>query len=145
MIVAFFGHSGFSEEEKYKQRLLDLFDEHFSGEQVDFYLGYYGRFDRFAYSCAKKYKEKHPNANLILVTPYFNETTHSVLKPDYDLIFYPELESVPPKYRIIKRNEWTARAADLIITYVTHTFGGAYKAYSYAKKKGKKIINLYEQ
>lgn len=27
--------------------------------------------------------------------------------------------------------------ADLIITYVTHSFGGAYKAYSYAKKEGK--------
>ena len=32
--------------------------------------------------------------------------------------------------------------ADLVIVYLEHTWGGAYQAYEYAKRKGKVIINL---
>ena len=32
--------------------------------------------------------------------------------------------------------------ADLIIVYIDHSFGGAYQAYQYAKRKGKVIFNL---
>ena len=35
--------------------------------------------------------------------------------------------------------------ADLIIAYVDHPYGGAYKTLEYAKKKQKNIINLAEQ
>ncbi len=32
--------------------------------------------------------------------------------------------------------------ADFIITYVNHAYGGAYSAFTYAKRKGKEIVNL---
>ena len=32
--------------------------------------------------------------------------------------------------------------SDCVIAYITHTFGGAYSTYLYAKKKGKAIFNI---
>ena len=34
--------------------------------------------------------------------------------------------------------------ADLVISYIDHDWGGAYKTYRYAKKKGKVVFNLAE-
>ena len=34
--------------------------------------------------------------------------------------------------------------SELIIAYVNHEYGGAYKALQIAKRKGKKIINIFE-
>jgi hypothetical protein len=33
-------------------------------------------------------------------------------------------------------------SADIVIAYIDHAWGGAYKTYSYAKRKKKRIINL---
>ena len=63
----------------------------------------------------------------------------------FDSIVYPPLEAVPLKFAIIKRNEWMIREADLVITYISHSFGGAYKSMRYAQRKKKRVINLAEQ
>ena len=60
----------------------------------------------------------------------------------YDSILYPPLETVPKRFAINKRNEWMIVQADLVISYIDHEFGGAYKTFAYAKKKKKKIIEL---
>ena len=33
-------------------------------------------------------------------------------------------------------------AADLVIAYITHEWGGAYQSYTHARKKRKEIFNL---
>ena len=63
----------------------------------------------------------------------------------YDSSVYPPIENVPMRFAINKRNEWMINQADLVIAYVDHTFGGAYKTLQYAKRKKKQIINLAEQ
>ena len=60
------------------------------------------------------------------------------------LMIYPALENVPPKYAIIRRNEWMIDKADLLIAYVTHGWGGAARTYRYAKQKGIPTVNLAE-
>jgi hypothetical protein len=66
-----------------------------------------------------------------------------LLKNDlYDISVYPPLEGVPLRFAISKRNEWMARKSDLVIAYVKHNFGGAYKAVEFAKRNGKRIINV---
>ena len=60
----------------------------------------------------------------------------------YDSSIYPPIETVPPKFAITKRNEWMVSNADLIIAFVKHKYGGAYKTLTWAKRKNKKIINL---
>lgn len=58
MIIAFFGHSNFNNDEKFEKHLISLIDSIASDERIDFFLGNYGSFDSFAYKCCKKYKEK---------------------------------------------------------------------------------------
>lgn len=84
---------------------------------------------------------------MIFVTPYLGKWLNdrkSYFKSEYDEIIYPELEHVPLKFAINKRNEWMIDHADFVFTYVVSYFGGAYNALAYAKKQSKPYINLYE-
>ena len=58
----------------------------------------------------------------------------------YDEIIYPEIESVPPRYAIIKRNKWMVEKADCIIVYVNRRFGGAYTALKHGVNKKRKLL-----
>lgn len=141
MIVTFCGHSDFNIQSKHERFLMALFDKLLHDTYVEFYLGGYGQFDSFAFSCAKKFKQTHCNASLIFVSPYIKINRDSCI---YDDIIYPELENIHPKYAILERNKYMIKKSDLVFAYVNKSYGGAYKAYIYAKKLGKKIINLAE-
>lgn len=67
------------------------------------------------------------------------EKNKEYLTKEYDGIVYPPIENTPKKVAILVRNEWIVRQSDVIIAYVGRTFGGAYKAVAYAKKRGKKL------
>ena len=88
------------------------------------------------------------DAEIVYVTPYISENEQkkidSLIKLKlYDYSLYPPIEATPPKFAISKRNEWIVDKADLIIEYVSHNYGGAYRSLLYAKRKNKTIINLY--
>ena len=93
-------------------------------------------------------KAEYPGIETVFVTPYLtvsnqrqiNELLHFDL---YDTVLYPPLERVPPRFSISKRNEWMMSQADLIIAYVDHNYGGAYKSLQVAKRKSKRIINIF--
>ena len=147
MIITFFGHSNFRNEPDDESRLLALFEDISNGEQIDFYLGGYGNFDSFAKNCARKYKETHPNARVIFITPYLGkwlDERKDYLEKEYDEIIYPEIESAIPKFAIIKRNEWMVNHADYVFAYVQTHYGGAYKSLLYAHKHQKPYTNLYK-
>ena len=63
---------------------------------------------------------------------------------EYDEILYPEIESVPLKFAISKRNEWMVNNADYVIGYVQTHYGGAYNTLLYAHKHKKPYTNLYK-
>lgn len=144
MIITFCGHSDYISSTKDEARLLDLIKNVAHGAQVDFYLGGYGKFDSFALRCAKKYKAQHPNANLVFITPYLDERHKKEKLKEYDAILYPDLEFVPKKFAICKRNEWMIRQADYVFAYVCTRTGGAYKTLLYAHKHNKPYTNLYQ-
>ena len=147
MIITFCGHSNYIKNCKDEEILLNLLEKTIQGKQVDFYLGGYGNFDAFALECAKKYKQRHLNANLIFVTPYINnwlEERKDILQKSYDMVIYPELENVPLKFAIIKRNEWMVSKADYVFAYVNISFGGAYNTLLYAHNHNKPYTNLYK-
>ena len=139
MIITFCGHSNFNMSSKYEAILMAHFDSLLSGDKIEFYLGGYGQFDSFAFSCAKKFKQEHPFASLIFVSPYL-KINRAVC--DYDGIIYPELENIPRKYAILQRNRYMIEKADLVFAYVNKAYGGAYQAFTFAQRLGKKIINL---
>ena len=145
MIISFFGHSRCSISDLSEQEIISTIENVAGNNYVEFFLGMYGDFDAFAYRCAKKYREMHPNSKLVFVTPYIHEN-YCLLenaKERFDEVIYPELENVPKRYAIIKRNEYMIDESDFIIFYVTHHFGGgAYRAIEYAKRKKKQYINI---
>ncbi|MBO7297742.1 MAG: DUF1273 domain-containing protein [Clostridia bacterium] len=147
MVITFCGHSNYTGNSADEKRLLKLIEEVAQGKRVEFYLGGYGGFDSFALKCAKKYQENHSEANIIFITPYLDSwlnTRKSILEKTYDTILYPELENVPKKFTILKRNEWMVSQADYIFCYVRTHYGGAYKTLLYADKHKKPYINLYQ-
>ena len=147
MIITFCGHSNFKSKQDDENRLSILLEKISNGQQVDFYLGGYGKFDGFAKDCAKAFKKKHEDARLFFVTPYLNkwlDDRRDYFEMEYDGIIYPEIESVPLKFAISKRNEWMVRQADHVIGYVQTHCGGAYSTLLYAHKHQKPYTNLYE-
>ena len=146
MIVTFCGHAHFSKSEKYEQQILAFLEEKVGDQPADMYLGDYGSFDSFAYGCCKKYKETHPYISLVFITPYltidYQKNHLDYKKTRYDSIIYPEIEGIPKRYAITYRNKYMVEVADYVVAYVSHNWGGAYKTYKYAQRKGKKIFNL---
>lgn len=146
MIITFCGHSDYLEHKEDEERLLSLLEIIANGQHVDFYLGGYGKFDAFAKNCAEKFKNTHNDAKIIFVTPYLNkwlDDRREYLEKEYDEILYPELEQMPLKFAISKRNEWMVKQADYVFAYVNTHYGGAYNALLYAAKHNKPYMNLY--
>lgn len=73
-----------------------------------------------------------------------------VNKKEYDMIDYKntiipeEIENVPKRFAISHRNRWMVNKSDYVVSFVTHSFGGAAQFVEYAKKKNKIVINLGE-
>ena len=118
-------------------------------EKTVFYCGGYGDFDNLCAKLCRSEKENFGNCELVFITPYITESQQKKMKYMvdtrlYDATLYPPLENIPPKFAIIKRNQWMIDRADLVIACVGHTYGGAYTSLKYAVKKRKNIINLFE-
>ena len=149
MIISFFGHSSFNKTEAHEQKLLSFLEEKVGDFPADFYLGGYGAFDDFAFKCCQKYKNEHPSVSLIFITPYitveYQQNHLKDQKEKYDFIIYPEIEQKPLKFAIFYRNRWMVDKADFIICCIDHSWGGAFKAYQYAKQKKKSIFNISEK
>ena len=107
----------------------------------EFLLGDYGDFDKLCAKTLKSLKNKYSHIVCVCVTPYMEREYNKNL---YDFSEYPPLEKVPKRLAIIKRNEYMIDKSDVVISYITHTFGGAYTSFKYAKRKHKDVIMLAE-
>ena len=62
---------------------------------------------------------------------------------DYSDTMLPEgIENVPPRFAISWRNKWMLKQADMVITYITHSWGGAAQFADLAKRQRKQVINI---
>ena len=145
--VALIGHRSLNpacQIEKYLERLVrELL---LKKEFVEFYIGRNGEFDILAVSVIKRTQKTvgAENSSLILVLPY-HAKDEEYYKNYYDEICFPIEESSHFKAAITKRNSWMMEQADLVIAYVEHPIGGAYKALRYAEQRGVRSINLAGQ
>ena len=150
MIITFVGHGTLHITEELTQKIRLTIKENIKSEvRVTFYCGGYGDFDNHCSSICRKMKAEYPSCEVVFVTPYITPAQQEKMKylvdaKLYDSTIYPPIENALPRFAITKRNEWMVTEADLIIAYVTHTYGGAYKTLEYARRKKKTIINLAE-
>ena len=150
MIITFIGHSSVAFHQSVKESVKKIIKSNLINvEYITCYLGSYGDFDNIcAYAC-KELKQQYKNIEIAYVTPYISLIEQEKIKKIqacglYDISIYPPIENTPPKFAILKRNEWMIANADLVIAYVCRSYGGAYKAMQLAKKMNKKIINIYD-
>lgn len=105
-----------------------------------FYVGNQGRFDTIVHSQLKELAQQFPNLCYAVVLAYLpvkaKDQTFS------DTMFPEGLESVHPRFAIDWRNRWMLAQADVVVAYVTHTWGGAARYVQLASHQGKTVVNL---
>ena len=137
VVVTFCGHKDIPDPKALTEKLESVLKV-LIGEGADhFLLGGYGKFDMLAACVLRDLKTVYPDICSTLVLAYLNREYNESL---YDDTTYPPLENVPFKYAVLRRNEWMADQADVIVAYVTHSWGGAAATLRYAERKKKRII-----
>lgn len=141
-VCTFFGHHDCPAEVKPKLRevLTDLIENH----SVDlFYVGNKGAFDRMVRSVLRGLAQEYTHIHYAVVLERL-PVKHSEDDPeDYSDTMLPEgIEEVPPRFAIVWRNKWMLRQADYVVTYVTHSWGGAAQFAEMAVRQQKTVINI---
>ena len=107
-------------------------------ELVDVVMEAQGQFDAYVQSELKKLKQEYPQINYAVVLAYVpgKKTEYD----DYSDTMLPGgIESVHPHYAISWRNNWMLKQSDYVVTYITHTYGGAAQ-YALKARKWNKIV-----
>ena len=145
-ICSFFGH-----------RNVEITDELFAKttaeieKSVDFgcrifYFGGFSDFDALCYKIVTQIKERKPNIKRVFCVPqekYLRKNAPYFKREDYDEIIYLEPSFEGWYKSIYFRNCAMIDKSDFIIFYVENRKNsGAYKAYQYAIKKKRNVINL---
>ncbi len=142
----FCGHGKYFKESDIRDKFDKVIHELLADGYFTFYNGAYGGFDSFALRRIATLKTDYPQIENYVVSPYLNESYLSrfeyTVKEDTAKILYPFEDRVMPRFAILKRNEWMVDHSDIVVSYINYSWGGARKMYDYAKRKGKRIINL---
>lgn len=138
----FFGHRDCPRSIKSKLRkvLIDLIESH----AVDmFYVGQQGSFDSMVRSVLKELISLYPHINYAVVLERMPPKRDEFDTRDYSDTMLPEgIETVHPRFAISWRNKWMIKQSDYVVTYVTHSWGGAAQFAELAEKQKKTVINV---
>ena len=135
--VTFFGHRDTPKETEPALRLtlIDLIE---NKNATLFYVGNHGKFDAMVCRQLEDLSKIYPIKYYVVLAymPSKNDTPneHSIL---------PEgIETVPRRFAINYRNKWMLGKSDIVVTYVTHNFGGAWRFKEMAERLEMMIIKL---
>lgn len=140
LACTFFGHRNCPDSIKSKLRevLIDLIIQ----QDVNmFYVGNHGRFDAIVRGVLQELKKEYSQIDYTVVLAYMpckqneNEDTSDTMLPE-------GIEYVHPRYAISWRDNWMLQQSDYVVTYITHSWGGAAKFADKARKQGKRVFNI---
>lgn len=137
MVCTFFGHRDCPSSvfPRLKKAIEDLI---IYKNVKTFYVGCNGNFDLYVYKALKELKKKYIHIDYFVILAYI-----PVKHLDYEKTILPNgIENVPKRFAISYRNEWMLNNSDFVITYITHSYGGAAQFAQKAQKKKKICINL---
>lgn len=146
-ICCFAGHANIPDKENVKSKLKKEIINLIENEGVTtFYSGGKGDFDWLCAHVVDNLRKDYPFIKSFLILAYMpkekDEDNEELLKL-FDDTIYPNLETVPQRFAIIKRNEWMIDNSNFLIAYIEHSWGGALKTLEYAKrKKHFSVINV---
>ena len=141
MVCTFFGHKDTPKEIEPTLRttLIDLIEN----KNVNiFYVGNHGNFDAMVRRQLVELSQVYP-ITYSVVLAYLPGKKNEY--DDYTNTILPEgIETMPKRFAISCRNKWMVEQSDIVVTYVTHSFGGAWQFKAMAERQGKMIIELSE-
>ena len=111
---------------------------------IQFYSGYRGEFERFSAYIVFRLKEKYPYIRNTMILSYSRQLNVFFPALFDDTVYLLGESKIPPQYAIPRTNQKLVDLSNYIVSGVNHDSGGAFTACSYARKKGKLIINIYE-
>jgi len=95
--------------------------------------------------CLQKLKEQYPNTKVVRVFAYLKikkkKEEEDYVDEYFDESIYPELESTPKRFAIVKRNQIMVGYADFII-FNCSCFGNTRKLIALATQKKKLFVNI---
>ena len=150
MKTAFIGHRQIFSK-TLPQRLIDAIKAEIKSGCFLFTMGTHGEFDRLALQSCRKLRGEHPELQIEVVLT----SLHAIQKgdkwdgtpySDVSTVFY-DIEETHYKQRITLSNRKMIDTCDALICYVDEKAyrSGAKTAMRYAKRKGLRIINLYDE
>lgn len=119
---------------------MDLIEHH----NVDvFYVGRQGMFDSIVRSVLQELMQLYPHIKYSVVLERIPKRKNEFDLNDYSDTMLPEgIENVHPRYAISWRNRWMIKQTEYVVTYVTHSWGGAAKFTETAMHQNKQVINI---
>lgn len=141
-ICTFFGHRDCPNS--IKPKLHDVLKDLIEKEKVDlFYVGNHGAFDAMVRTQLRELEQRYPNIRYAVVLAYLPQKSSEFDPQDFSDTIFPEgIETVPKRFAISWRNRWMLKQADYVVTYVTHSWGGAAQFAEMAKRQHKIVINI---
>ena len=103
-------------------------------------MGNHGNFDSLVSKVLFELQRRYEIKVYVVLAYMPNKEVASI----HPTILPDGIETVPRKFAIIYRNRWMVDKADIVLTYVKHSFGGAAQFKEYATKKNKSVIELYK-
>ena len=141
MTVTFFGHKDTPKEIESTLRttLVDLIENH---DATEFYVGNSGNFDTMVRRQLENLYQTYPiTYNIVLA---YIPTKKSEYDSFTNTLLPEGIETIPKRFAISYRNKWMVEQSDVVVTYVTHSFGGAAQFKAMAERQGKTVIELSE-
>ena len=149
-ICSFFGHREIEvTKELIKELKYKIEDLVVNENVVIFYFGGFGMFDELCWKVVTELKLNHHYIKRIfcLSDPRHlrvNKRPRNLRNEDYEDFIYLDLDFDWWYQRIYYRNVEMIKQSDFVIFYVKNTSNsGAYKAYQYAVRKKKNIVNMF--
>lgn len=127
-------------------KLKSAIEEQIKNGAQEFLIGTYGEFDKLCFLTCLELKKTYDHIKIFKVFANISKMMKEEANRNYKVISY-NIEHFHFKQRITKTNQSMIDSSDMLICYVDPcvTYGGAFAGFKYAKKKNKKIINLYWQ
>ncbi len=138
--VTFFGHRDTPKETESALRLtlIDLIE---NKNATVFYVGNHGNFDAMVRRQLEDLSKTYPIKYYVVLAYMPNKNA----EPDEHSILPEGIETIPRRFAINYRNKWMLNKSDIVVTYVTRNFGGAWEFKELSKKQDKVITELNQK
>ncbi len=143
MVCSFFGHK--DTPSFVYPILVDVIRKLITDRGVThFMVGNQGAFDSMVLKVLREVKALYPQIcyNVVLAYVPGKNDKYEFYTP-YETVLPGGIEAVPKRFAISWRNKWMLRESQIVVCYITHTWGGAAQFVEYAKRKNREIINLF--